>query len=97
VLTQRIALGWQVTPILEQTGASPSASRVQLTHPSVHRLQFGGPFCMEKLSAGGRGGMSSSAVRTLAPLKAQMARRASIKAECRMSLSVTAQSAVAAC
>ena len=87
---QRIALGWQATPILEQTGASVSASRVQLTQPSVHRLQLGGPFCMEKLSAGGRGGISSSAVRTLEPLRAHMTRRASIKAECRMSLSVTA-------
>ena len=40
---QRIALGWQAKPMLEQTAASPLALRVQLTHSSVQRLQFGGP------------------------------------------------------
>ena len=40
---QRIALGWQAKPVLEQTGASPLPPRVQLTHSSVHRAQFGGP------------------------------------------------------
>jgi hypothetical protein len=29
---QRIALGWQAKPMLEQTGGPPSAPRVQLTH-----------------------------------------------------------------
>jgi hypothetical protein len=49
---QRIALGWQATPILEHAGPSPSAPREQLTQSSVHRLQFGGPFCIETFSAG---------------------------------------------
>ena len=78
--------------MLVQTGASPSAPRVQLTQSSVHRLQFGGPFCTGEFSAGFAGGMSSSAVRTLEPLKADMTRRATIKTTCRMALSVTAHS-----
>jgi hypothetical protein len=44
---QRIALGWQAKPALEQTGASSLAPRVQLTQSSVHRAQFGGPVCTE--------------------------------------------------
>lgn len=43
-LRQTIALGWQAMPGLEQTGCSSLSSREQFTQPSVHRLQFGGPF-----------------------------------------------------
>jgi hypothetical protein len=86
-LTQRIALGWHAKPMLEQIDVPPSASRVQLTHSSVHRLQFGGPFCIETFSAGRRGGMSSSAVRTLELANPDIARRATIKTKCRMPLS----------
>src|SRR4051812_29719398 len=47
--------------MLEQTAASPSAPREQLTHSSVHRLQFGGPLYIEICSGAVRGGISSSA------------------------------------
>ena len=87
---QRIALGWQAKPMLEQTGASPSAPRAQLTHSSVHRVQFGGPFCIETASTGLRGGISSSAVCTLEPVKPAIARTATAKATCRMPLPVPA-------
>jgi hypothetical protein len=43
-LKQAIAFGWQAMPILEQTASAPLSSREQFTQPSVHRLQFGGPF-----------------------------------------------------
>ena len=50
--------------MLEQAGEAPPAPRVQLTQPSLHRLQFGGPVCTEKsldwLGAL-RGGIGSSA------------------------------------
>src|SRR3981081_3557913 len=59
-LRQRTAAGWQAKPILEQTGASPSASREQLTHSSVQRLQFGGPW-WEMSSGTVRGGILRSA------------------------------------
>lgn len=74
--------------MLEHAGASPSASRVQVTQPSVHCRQFGGPFCIEKSSDAFGGGISSSAVRTLEPVKLDIARRATIKAKWRMPLSV---------
>src|SRR5258708_8374836 len=87
-LTQRIALGWQAIPMLEQTGASPSAPRVQLTHASVQRAQFGGPFCIDTFSEGGRrAGMSSSAARRLAVATADAVTKANIKAKRRMPLS----------
>jgi hypothetical protein len=38
---QRIAFGWQAKPMFEHAGACPSAPRVQFTHSSVQRLQFG--------------------------------------------------------
>jgi len=68
---QRTALGWQENPMLEQTGAAPSALRVQFTQSSVHRLQFGGPLCTE-VSCGGAGGfgISMSAARTVSPARA---------------------------
>jgi hypothetical protein len=50
--------------MLEQVGEAPLAPRVQLTQSSVHRLQFGGPACIEKsLDTLGvlRGGIGSSA------------------------------------
>jgi hypothetical protein len=58
-----MALGWQAKPMLEQVGEAPLVSRVQLMQSSVHRLQFGGPVCIETLDALGalRGGMASSA------------------------------------
>lgn len=43
-LRQVIALGWQAMPMLEQTGSALLSSRAQFTQPSLHRLQFGGPF-----------------------------------------------------
>ena len=59
-----MALGWQAKPMLEHVGGAPSATRVQLTQSSVHRLQFGGPACIET-SPGTlgvlRGGIASSA------------------------------------
>jgi hypothetical protein len=60
-LRQRTGFGWQAKPIFEQTGASPAASREQLTHSSVHRLQFGGPLCTETSSGAARGGILRSA------------------------------------
>src|SRR4051812_30465548 len=60
-LRQRITLGWQANPMLEQTGAWSAASREQLTQSSVHRLQFGGPLCTERSSGAVRDGISSSA------------------------------------
>ena len=60
-----MALGWQAKPMLEQVGEAPLAPRVQLTQSSVHRLQFGGPDCIEKsldaLFDSLRGGIGSSA------------------------------------
>ena len=50
--------------MLEQAGEAPLVPRVQLTQPSLHRLQFGGPACTEKsLDWLGelRGGIGSSA------------------------------------
>jgi len=50
--------------MLEQVGGLPLAPRVQLTQSSVHRLQFGGPDCIEiALGTLGmlRGGIASSA------------------------------------
>ena len=38
---QRIACGWQATPILEQSGGRPPGSRAQMTQSSVQRVQFG--------------------------------------------------------
>jgi hypothetical protein len=58
---QRIALGWQATPMLEQTAGSPLAPREQLTQSSVHRLQFGGPDCTETSFGATRGGIGRSA------------------------------------
>jgi hypothetical protein len=58
---QRTGCGWQAKPILEQTGASPAAPREQFTHSSVHRLQFGGPWCTEMSPGAVRGGISRSA------------------------------------
>ena len=37
---QRIVLGWQANPMLEQVGPLPSKPRVQFTHSSVQRMQF---------------------------------------------------------
>ena len=50
--------------MLEQTGASPLAPRVQLTHSSVHRAQFGGPVWIETSFGTIRGGMGRSAAAT---------------------------------
>jgi hypothetical protein len=49
--------------MLEHTGGSFLAPRVQLTQSSVHRPQFGGPACIEKLDSLGvlRGGIAISA------------------------------------
>src|SRR5436190_13629541 len=78
--TQRIALGWQAKPMLEQTGASPSAPREQLTHSSVQRTQFGGPFCIETFSeTGRRRGISSSAASRLAGVSVDGVTKANIK------------------
>ena len=46
-----IALGWHAKPIFEQVGSLPGAPRVQLTHSSVQRLQFGW-FCCAGISFG---------------------------------------------
>ena len=57
-----MALDWQEKPIFEHTDASPAvAPRAQLTHPSVHRAQFGGPCCTGKSGSARRGGIASSA------------------------------------
>ena len=62
---QRIALGWQAKPMLEHTAGSRLVPRVQLTHSSVQRLQFGGPVWTETsfgIALGmARGGMARSA------------------------------------
>jgi hypothetical protein len=64
---QRTGLGWQEKPMLEQTGAAPSAPRAQLTQSSVHRLQFGGPVCTETPCGGAAGfGISISAASLVA-------------------------------
>ena len=50
--------------MLEQVGEPPPVPRAQLTQSSVHRLQFGGPACIEILlgTLGVlRGGIASSA------------------------------------
>jgi len=89
--TQRIALGWQAMPVLEQIGASPSAPRVQLTHSFVHRAQFGGPFCIETAAEDRAGGISSSVARRLAAIVANDIERATVRAKCRMPLSARRQ------
>jgi hypothetical protein len=38
---QRMACGWQATPILEQSGGPPVGSRAQMTQSSLQRAQFG--------------------------------------------------------
>jgi len=58
--------------MLEQTGGPFLAPRVQLTHSSVHRAQFGGPVWTETsfgiaLGAGRDGMASSAAVPALQP------------------------------
>ena len=77
---QRMVLGWQAKPTLEHVGEAPLAPRVQLMQSSVHRVQFGGPACIETLDALGvaRGGMASSvAVTALHPAIRMVSARAS--------------------
>jgi hypothetical protein len=58
----RIVFGWHAIPIFEHTGAVLlSASRVQVTHSSVQRLQFGWSTYMESSLDLHGGGTSSSA------------------------------------
>src|SRR5258705_4480852 len=73
--------------MLEQTGASPSAPRAQLTHSSVHRLQFGGAFWIEIFSGVRCGGISISAACVAAQASPEIVRRATAKPNCRMPLS----------
>jgi hypothetical protein len=80
-LRQRTGFGWQAKPMLEQTGASPAASREQLTHSSVHRLQFGGPLCTEISSGAVRGGISSSAANEALAARKAAAATAMVKSE----------------
>jgi hypothetical protein len=79
-----MAWGWQAKPMLEQAAGASWASREQLTQLSVHRLQFGGPFCIETSSGTRRGGISISAARAAPPANPDIASTARTKGYCRM-------------